>query len=185
MIVLLVIETDLSWLWSIHSTQYTSYNPHLAWLRLASTEDSRSTHQHTLLPSITQQRLTGGRGGNQTGGKTNNWTFSLAEICEREKKIQKFSFSKKHDDIQKLVFRKCVRNFCETIFVRQLQGQPHTRTRENRLWLHCPKRNHFSAIEHELKRGKCDTKRNISSFSSTSHVISQKSTVFLRFVISR
>ena len=148
--VLVMVHTH----YTLHSTQYTSYTPHLAWLRLASTEDSRSTHQHTLLPSITQQRLTGGRGGNQTGGETNNWTFSLAEICEREKKIQKFSFSKKHDDFQKLVFCKCVRNFCETIFVRQLQGQPHTR--ENRLWLHCPKRNHFSAIEHELKRGKCD-----------------------------
>ena len=42
---------------------------------------------------------------------------------------------------------------------------------------HCLKGNQFSAIEHEMYRGKRDTMQNISysiSFSSTFHDISQK-----------
>ena len=103
MIVLLVIETDLSWLWSIHithytvhSTQYTSYNPHLAWLRLASTEDSRSTHQHTPLPSITQQRLTGGRGGGETRPEVRRTIehFLWQKFARERKKSKNFLFRK-------------------------------------------------------------------------------------------
>ena len=45
------------------------------------------------------------------------------------------------------------------------------------LTLHCPKGYHYSAIHHEMQRGKQDTSRNISCrilFFSTYHVILRK-----------